>query len=119
MYIQLYEIKKHLNINEDFHDDDEYLVSLEEVAEKVVETNIDTKLVKLEDGDGEIPSPLKQAMLLLIGNFYANRESVAFAMSTEVPHSYRYLIDLYRDYRGENLALLKCLQYHLDVNNNN
>ena len=56
MYIQLYQIKKHLNIDEDFHDDDEYLMSLEEVAERVVETNIDTKLAKLENGDGEIPS---------------------------------------------------------------
>ena len=44
MYIQLYQIKKHLNINEDFHDDDEYLMSLEEVAEKVVEANIDTNV---------------------------------------------------------------------------
>lgn len=100
MYNQLYQIKKHLNIDEAFHDDDEYLVSLEEVAEKVVEKNIDTKLFLLEDGDGDIPSPLKQAMLLLVANFYANRESVAFASTTEVPISYKYLIDLYRDYRG-------------------
>lgn len=102
MYVQLYEIKKHLNINSDFHDDDEYLGYLEEVAEKVVENNIDTKLRKLEDGDGDIPSPLKQAMLLLIANFYANRESVAFSQSTEVPVSYKYLIDLFRNYRGDN-----------------
>jgi uncharacterized phage protein (predicted DNA packaging) len=101
MYVQLYEIKKHLNIDADFHDDGEYLMSLEEVAEKVVETNIDTKLSNLEDGDGNIPSPLTQAMLLLIGNFYANRESVAFAQSTNVPLSYQYLIDLFRDYRGD------------------
>ena len=47
MYIQLYEIKKHLNIDKDFHDDDEYLMSLEEVAEKVVETNIDTQYGKV------------------------------------------------------------------------
>lgn len=100
MYIQLYQIKKHLNIDSDFHDDDEYLMQLEQVAEKVVERNIDTDLWKLEDGEGNIPFPLIEAMLLLIGNFYANRESVAFAQSTNVPFSYQYLIDLYRDYRG-------------------
>lgn len=100
MYVQLYQIKKHLNIDTEFHGDDEYLMSLVEVAEKVVENAIDTKLKTLEDGDGEIPSPLTQAMLLLVGNFYANRESVAFAQSTDVPLSYQYLIDLYRDYRG-------------------
>lgn len=116
MYIQLYQVKKHLNIDEDFHDDDEYLMSLVEVAEKVVEKNIDTNLKKLEDGDGFIPSPLIQAMLLLIGNFYANRESVAFASTSEVPLSYNYLIDLYRNYRGENLKKKKCLEWHLEYN---
>lgn len=116
MYIQLYQVKKHLNIDEDFHDDDEYLMSLVEVAEKVVEKNIDTNLKKLEDGDGFIPSPLIQAMLLLIGNFYANRESVAFASTSEVPQSYNYLIDLYRNYRGENLKKKKCLEWHLEYN---
>lgn len=100
MYIQLYQIKKHLNIDSNFHGDDELLMQLEEVAEKVVEKNIDTELKTLEDGDGDIPSPLTQAMLLVIANFYANRESVAFANSTEVPKSYDYIIDLYRDYRG-------------------
>lgn len=116
MYIQLYQVKKHLNIDEDFHDDDEYLMSLVEVAEKVVERHIDTNLKKLEDGDGFIPSPLIQAMLLLIGNFYANRESVAFASTSEVPLSYNYLIDLYRNYRGENLKKKKCLEWHLEYN---
>lgn len=117
MYIQLYQVKKHLNIDEDFRDDDEYIMQLVEVAEKVVERNIDTKLEMLEDGDGLIPSPLMQAMLLLIGNFYANRESVAFASSSNVPYSYQYLIDLYRNYRGENHNRKKCLAYHLKSNN--
>lgn len=116
MYLQLYQVKKHLNIDEDFRDDDEYLMQLAEVAEKVVERNIDTSLKLLEDGDGDIPSPLMHAMLLLIGNFYANRESVAFANSTNVPYSYQYLIDLYRNYRGEDLKKKKCLTYHLNKN---
>lgn len=116
MYIQLYQVKKHLNIDEDFHEDDEYLMQLAEVAEKVVERNIDTSLKLLEDGEGFIPSPLMQAMLLLIGNFYANRESVAFASVTEVPKSYNYLIDLYRNYRGEDLKKKACLLKHLERN---
>lgn len=116
MYIQLYQVKKHLNIDEDFRDDDEYLMSLVEVAEKVVERNIDTKLRQLEDGDGFIPSPLIQAMLLLIGNFYANRESVAFASSSQVPLSYNYLIDLYRNYRGEDKNKKRWLECHLKHN---
>lgn len=100
MYIQLYEAKKQLNIDEQFHDDDEYIMSLVEVAQKAIEKNIDTPLHLLEDGDGEIPSPLKQAMLFLVANFYANRESVAYTTINNVPNSLQYLIDLYRDYRG-------------------
>lgn len=100
MYTQLYQIKKHLNLNEEWHEDDEYLVSLAEVCETIVERNIDVAFKKLEDGDGDIPAPLQHAILLLIGNFYANRESIAFVQSASLPHSFQYLIDLYRDYRG-------------------
>lgn len=100
MYLQLYQIKKHLNINDEFHDDDEYLVDLSMVAENVVQKHIDVELADLEDGDGNIPSPLYQAMLLLIGNYYANRESVAFASAMPLPHAYEYLIALYKNYNG-------------------
>ena len=100
MYLQLYQIKKHLNINDEFHDDDEYLVDLSKVAENVVQKHIDVELAELEDGDGNLPSPLHQAMLLLIGNYYANRESVAFASAQVLPHAYDYLIALYKNYNG-------------------
>lgn len=103
MYIQLYQAKKHLNVDENFHDDDEYIMSLVEVAQSVVERNIDTTLTLLEDGDGNLPSPLTQAMLLLVANFYANRESVAYANAVSVPKSFDYIIDLYRNYRGSNV----------------
>ena len=36
--------------------------------------------------------------MLLVANFYANRESVAFASSSEIPTSYNYLLDLFKDY---------------------
>ena len=55
-------------------------------------------------------------MLLLVGNFYANRESVAFASTNNVPYSYQYLIDLYRNYRGEDLKKKACLEWHLKEN---
>ena len=101
MFIQLYQIKKHLNIDEDFHLDDEYLVDLSIVAEQVVQKHIDNNLDELcAENDGELPSPLMHAMLLVIGNFYANRESVAFASSSEIPLSYSYLLDLYKNYNN-------------------
>ncbi len=99
MYIELYQIKKHLNIDDDFTMDDEYLVDLAVVAEKVVEKHIDSNLeIIAADNCGELPSPLIHAMLLFIGNMYANRESVAFAGAQEIPLGYNYLLDLYKDY---------------------
>ena len=40
MYIQLDLAKKHLNIEEDFTEDDEYILSLIEVAESAVRVHI-------------------------------------------------------------------------------
>ena len=101
MYLQLYQIKKHLNIDEDFHSDDEYLVELAQAAQNVVEVHLDRPLDSLENEEGYIPSSLTQAMLLLIGTWYASCESVSFASNTVLPHSYDYIIALYKNYNRE------------------
>lgn len=98
MYIDLETIKKHLNIDSEFTEDDDYLMMLEGVAEISVEKHIDKSLAELDDGEGDLPSPLKQAMLLFIGNMYLSRESVTFGNAVEIPLSYNYLLDLYKDY---------------------
>lgn len=116
MYITVNFAKKHLNVDRDFTDDDLYIASLIEVAEAAVEKHLDSPLSDLEDGDGYLPSPVAHAILLLVGNFYANRESVAFASAQSVPYSYQYLIDLYRNYRGKNLAEEAELQAQIDAN---
>ena len=101
MYLQLYQIKKHLNIDEDFHSDDEYLVELSQAAQNVVEVHLDRPLESLENEEGYIPSSLTQAMLLLVGTWYANRESVSFASNSVLQHSYDYIIALYKNYNRE------------------
>lgn len=98
MYINLETIKKHLNIDSFFTEDDEYLMLLEDVAEKAVSKHIDCNLSELQDGNGGLPSPLLHAILLLVGNMYMQRESISFSNATEVPLSYSYLLDLYKDY---------------------
>lgn len=99
MYITLEEIKKHLNIDNYFTDDDEYLASLIEVAAKVVEAHIDCSFNDLLDGDGNLPLPIIQAMKLFVGNMYQSRESVAFVQANEIPFAYDYLLSLYKDYK--------------------
>lgn len=101
MFLSLEKVKKHLNIDEYFHDDDEYLNHLTLVAEKVVEKHIDCDFGVLMDDLGNLPSPILHAMLLFIGDMYQSRESVSFASAQELPLSFRYLLDLYIDYSGD------------------
>jgi len=104
MFITLEEAKKHLNIDSDFTEDDTYITNLINVAEIAVFKHIDDNDVieTEEDGEGNetqtIPSPLKQAMLLLIGAMYANREPVSYTSTSEVPLSYNYLLSLFKHY---------------------
>lgn len=101
MYLELDIVKKHLNIEKEYTLDDEYILNLMCVAENAVAKHIDNKLQNIEDADGKLPSALLHAIMLLVANFYANRESVAFASSSEIPTSYGYLLDLFKDYSSK------------------
>ena len=98
MYIDLDYAKKHLNIEPDFTEDDEYILGLIDVAEQAVRVHVNEDFDTLaENNGGCLPSPLSQAMLLMIGNMYQNREPLG-TKNAELPYNYRYLIDLYRNY---------------------
>lgn len=101
MYLNLDIIKKHLNIDDDYTEDDEYLMMLCEVAENAVSIHIDKSLSELEDSDGKLPSALQHALLLLIANYYNNRESISNTSANNIPFSFNYLIDLFRNYEGK------------------
>lgn len=97
MYIDLDTIKRHLII--DHNDDDLLLADLETVAEDAVRRDLNLYSLKdIEDCSGMLPASVIQAMLLLIGTLYANRESVSYGQAHPVPHSYEYLLDLARNY---------------------
>lgn len=98
-YLNIKLLKKHLNIDECFKDDDEYITQLGDVAEQMVDEHINNNLKTIvENNDGNLPMPLRQAMMLLVGNLYQNREGVAFANATQIPHSYEYLLFPYKNY---------------------
>ena len=97
MYLDLSTIKQHLII--DRCDDDRYLCDLETVAEDAVRRDLNLYSLKdIEDCNGMLPACVTQAMLILIGTLYANRESVTYGTPHTVPHSYEYLIALARNY---------------------
>lgn len=106
MYLTIDKIKNHLNIDDYFKEDDEYITSLYYVAEKVVEKHTDSNLSEIANANGgELPSPLVHAMLLLIGDYYKNRESVSFTSATSIPFSYDYILSLFKNYGTNNNAV--------------
>lgn len=98
MYIDLDTAKKHLNIEPDFVEDDELIIGLISMAEQTVRVHVNEDFDKLaENNGGCLPAPLEQAMLLMIGNMYQNREPLG-TKNAALPFNYQYLIDLYRNY---------------------
>lgn len=98
MYIELDYAKKHLNIEPDFTEDDEYILGLIDAAEQAVRVHVNEDFDKLaEQNGGCLPAPILQAMLLAIGNWYQNREPLG-TRTQALPFNYQYLVDLYRNY---------------------
>lgn len=101
MYITLDTAKRHLNIEQDYHDDDMYIMGLIDAAEQAVRVHVnDGELDEIaEKNGGCLPAPILQAALLQVGNLYQNREIVG-SKTVALPFGYQYLIDLYRNYNN-------------------
>lgn len=77
------DIKKHLNIDHD--EDDAYLDELISVAEDAVESYLNKPLAECVDSAGNLKPAVRHACRLLIGTWYANRESVVFSSPSLLP----------------------------------
>lgn len=77
--------------------DDEYLGFLTEAAGKHVLTMTNRTVDDLMSmGDGTLPEPITQAILLLVGHWYNQRESVSGMQMYEVPMGVEALVKPYR-----------------------
>lgn len=99
MYITLEKAKQHLIVDMDFIEDDSYIEDLIKVAEDAVTQHLNVTSLSEQEVDGQLPSAILHAILLMIGNLYANREPVAFTAVNKLPLSYEYLISLYKHYQ--------------------
>ena len=98
-FLTLEQIKQQLRIEPDFNEDDAYLEHLGEVAEMAVENDLNRTLYVTDVPESD-PFGLRvnvrhqQAMLLMVGNLYENRESTTpGTIITEVPLTYQHLIE--------------------------
>ena len=92
-YLTLPQIKKHLNIDDYYEGDDTYLTSLGDVCEQIIAEHIETPLATIAEERGGLPAPLIHAMLLLLGTFYMNRESVSYGQAYQIPASCSNTLD--------------------------
>lgn len=97
MYVTVSDAKKHILVDEYFTDDDTYILSLIKSAEDAVSKRIDRNLSDTLI-DGELPDSIRQSILLLVGNWYANREPVSFGSANEIPYTFEYLNNLNKRY---------------------
>lgn len=97
-YLTLDDIKKHLNLDDWFTDDDSYLEGLAEAAKVAVEQHLGYSFEELEYDYGLVPKSVIHAMLLMIGNWYNNREALSTLTLKEVPLAYQYLLQQFKNY---------------------
>ena len=95
MGITLDEIKAHLNIEKDWHGEDQYLQSLIDAAKVVVQKHICDDIDGVKEGE---QIPLLHAIKLLAGTWFMNRESLSNLNKGN--HSYEYILSLYKNYSG-------------------
>lgn len=92
-------VKKHLNIIDDFKDDDKYLLYISEVSEQAVLKDLGLTYDEACDDDGEYKTDILHSILLMVGNLYANREGTTYGAASVLPYGYQYLLDLNRNYK--------------------
>lgn len=102
IYVDLNAVKQHLNIDCWFSNDDYILLTYIQIAQDVVEKNIDCSLSSLEDENGDLPNGLVGAILLYIGLLYDNREAVQRGGAMPLPLGFEYILDNYRNYNPSN-----------------
>ncbi|HBX8260394.1 MULTISPECIES: head-tail connector protein [Klebsiella pneumoniae complex] len=105
--LELEVVKEHCRIEPDFTDDDSLLTLYIGAASRYVETWTRRKMYESETSEGYADNPdsilpgddVKAAMLLLIGHWYANRESVNIgSITSEIPFATEALLQPYRIY---------------------
>jgi hypothetical protein len=91
--LSLKEIHKHLNIEDDFKEDDILLMQYCEAAELTIKNAIQPDHDEdLLDENGDYLPNVRHAILLLIGTWYQTRESITFGVANKFPYGMDYLI---------------------------
>ena len=95
-FITLQELKRHLNVESDYIDDDGILQDLIEVTAIAIKNYLNNELSGYTETN--IPLTIKQASLLLAAHLYTNRQIISFANGVEIPYTFKFLLDPYKNF---------------------
>lgn len=98
MYLTLSTVRKHLNLDDFFTEDDNYILDLIKVCEDAVEKRLGRKLEDCIDKNGELVPSIKHTILLLISTYYNQREATSPTTITTVPYTFDFLASLNQQY---------------------
>ena len=96
-YLSLDLIKKQCIVDEDFEEDDGYLLYLGDVAEQLVEKDIDCSLEEVAEEQGHLPAPLLQAALMYVDFLYGGDRG-STGNEVQIPPAIRRVCQLYRTF---------------------
>ena len=99
MILTLEEAKRHLRVDDGFHEDDVLIEELIGLAEEDIAHKLKYDSLAERFPDGNYPLTVKQAAKLIVAHYYENREPVAFASSSNVPMMIDSLLFPYVRYR--------------------
>lgn len=97
MALSIKDLKRQLNIELQYLDEDAVLQRFLDIANVAVLTYCNDGLSGYT-GTTEQPLPVQQAVILLASHFYINRNMVSFQQGTEIPYSFRWLLDPYKNF---------------------
>ena len=96
--IDLNLVKKHLNIDESYTGDDLLIKNYINTAFEQLKADTGCEANELLDNAGELMPIPCQAVLFLVGDFYAYREDTYNGALTEQPKGYKRLVNILRHY---------------------
>lgn len=99
MYVDIDIVKTQLNVDHDFYEDDAYIQGLIDAAELTVANYLDMPIEMIVEEDGDFPAPLKQAVNMLVTQWYDVRQPAGFGVMSKIPFGVEYLIQPYRSYK--------------------
>ena len=99
MYTNIQYFKKNLNIENDYNDEDTYLLNLLQVAELQVDNYLNGGMSGFTGTTGTTapPATIKQAVYLLATHYYLNRTIITPMACNAIPYSFSALLDFYKN----------------------